>query len=110
MAAQQQYQAANAQVAQAEANKYQGALAQAEEALHPLLLKIPNPPSSDTPIGQDDAENVVQRTVGEPRKRCSIAASPSRTSNTRTAGSTASSSAIRSTSAFVSCQFGQPSK
>ncbi len=33
--------------------------------LDPLLLKIPNPPSDDTPVGRDDSENVVIRKVGE---------------------------------------------
>lgn len=35
--------------------------------LDPLLLKIPNPPSDDTPVGKDDSENVVLRKVGEPK-------------------------------------------
>lgn len=35
--------------------------------LDPLLLKIPNPPSDDTPVGKDDSENVVIRKVGEPK-------------------------------------------
>jgi len=33
-----------------------------------LLLAIPNIPSPDTPIGADEAENVVVRTWGEPTK------------------------------------------
>ena len=32
-----------------------------------LMLKIPNMPSSESPIGPDDSANVVRRKVGEPR-------------------------------------------
>jgi seryl-tRNA synthetase len=41
-------------------------LARVEEELTPLLLRIPNLPSVDTPVGADDAENVVLRSWGEP--------------------------------------------
>ncbi len=40
-------------------------LATVTTELDPLLLKIPNPPSDDTPVGKDDSENVVIRKVGE---------------------------------------------
>ncbi len=33
-----------------------------------LMLKIPNIPTDDTPIGMGEADNVVIKTVGEPRK------------------------------------------
>ncbi len=42
-------------------------LAAVEAELNPLLLRIPNPPSEDTPVGKDDSENVVLRKVGEPK-------------------------------------------
>lgn len=32
-----------------------------------LLYKVPNPPSTDTPIGKDEKDNVVLRSWGEPR-------------------------------------------
>src|SRR5262245_45130246 len=40
----------------------------AQAQLEPLLLQIPQPPDDDVPIGKDAADNVVVRTVGEPRK------------------------------------------
>ncbi len=39
-----------------------------EPQLHALLLKVPNIPSDDTPIGPDESGNVVIRKVGEPTK------------------------------------------
>jgi seryl-tRNA synthetase len=39
-----------------------------EEELNGLLLNIPNIPDDDVPIGQDDADNVVIRSGGEPPK------------------------------------------
>lgn len=39
-----------------------------EAALTPMLLKLPNIPSDDTPIGPDESGNVVIRKVGEPTK------------------------------------------
>lgn len=33
-----------------------------------LMLKVPNVPTDDTPIGKTEAENVVVKTVGEPPK------------------------------------------
>ncbi len=38
-----------------------------EKQLVALLLKIPNIPSPDTPVGEDEKENVVLREVGEKR-------------------------------------------
>jgi seryl-tRNA synthetase len=40
----------------------------AQAQLEPLLLQIPQPPDDDVPVGKDAADNVVVRTVGEPRK------------------------------------------
>lgn len=33
-----------------------------------IMLRMPNMPSPESPIGKDDSENVVRRKVGEPRK------------------------------------------
>ena len=38
-----------------------------DERLNRLLLEVPNLPHPDVPIGKDESENVVVRTVGEPR-------------------------------------------
>ncbi len=38
-----------------------------EEEFRPLVLSIPNLPSSDTPVGKDDSENVVLRQWGTKR-------------------------------------------
>lgn len=43
-------------------------LAETEKAFLTMMLKIPNIPSADTPVGKDDAENVVIRQWGEPKK------------------------------------------
>ena len=37
-----------------------------EESISSLLLTVPNIPRDDVPLGQDEAGNVVVRTVGEP--------------------------------------------
>jgi seryl-tRNA synthetase len=39
------------------ADKIEGAFKLAEEELNLLLVKVPTPPSSDTPVGKDDSEN-----------------------------------------------------
>lgn len=39
-----------------------------EEKLTALVSALPNLPDSRTPLGQDDSENVVLRTVGEPKQ------------------------------------------
>lgn len=39
-----------------------------EEKLQDLLLNIPNIPHASVPVGESDADNVVVRTWGEPRK------------------------------------------
>lgn len=39
-----------------------------DEALQACIATIPNLPLEDTPIGKDEHDNVVVRTVGEPRK------------------------------------------
>jgi seryl-tRNA synthetase len=39
-----------------------------EKELMPILLKIPNIPSADTPVGPDESGNVVVREVGEKRQ------------------------------------------
>ena len=41
---------------------------QAEAALQPMLLQVPQPPDSDVPVGKDASENVVLYRWGEPRK------------------------------------------
>lgn len=51
-----------------EASLLEKEVAAVEEQLNPLLLKIPNPPSDDTPVGKDDTENVVLRKWGEPKE------------------------------------------
>ncbi len=62
--------AAIAQVAalKAEVQALEETLKAAEAALEPLLLKIPQPPDDDVPVGRDAADNVVIETVGEPTK------------------------------------------
>jgi seryl-tRNA synthetase len=40
----------------------------AQAQLEPLLLQIPQPPDEDVPVGKDASDNVVVRTVGDPRK------------------------------------------
>lgn len=40
-------------------------LASVESEFHILMLQVPNIPSADTPIGQDESGNVVLREVGE---------------------------------------------
>ena len=37
-----------------------------EEELDPVLLSVPNIPDDDVPVGDDDSDNVVVRSVGEP--------------------------------------------
>ncbi len=39
-----------------------------DERLNLLLLEVPNLPHPDVPVGKDESENVVVRTVGEPRR------------------------------------------
>jgi seryl-tRNA synthetase len=39
-----------------------------EERLNLLLLEVPNLPHPDVPVGKDETENIVVRTVGEPRR------------------------------------------
>lgn len=40
-------------------------LTEVEAKLTEILYKIPNPPSEDTPVGKDEAENKILRTWGE---------------------------------------------
>ncbi len=42
-------------------------LAQVEPALNDALLRIPNLPLPQVPVGKDDSENLVARVVGQPR-------------------------------------------
>ncbi len=42
--------------------------ADADARLTNLLVQMPNVPDSDVPYGKDDSENVVIKTVGEPRQ------------------------------------------
>ena len=51
----------------AQSGELESALAAAETHANALLLRVPNLPSDDTPIGKDDSENVVLRKWGEPR-------------------------------------------
>jgi len=46
-------------------SEHQGRLNQKREHFNNLLLKVPNIPSEDTPIGKDDSANKVIKTVGE---------------------------------------------
>ena len=43
----------------------EGSLAEVENKFHELMLKVPNIPSSDTPIGLDESGNNVIRQVGK---------------------------------------------
>ncbi len=43
-------------------------LAAVEEELNGVLATLPNIPDARTPYGKDDSENVVLKTVGEPKK------------------------------------------
>lgn len=43
-----------------------GRLSEVEEELDNLLLLVPNMPDPSVPVGRDESENVVVRTVGEP--------------------------------------------
>ncbi len=43
-------------------------LAGIESEFQEMMLKVPNVPTTDTPIGKTEAENVVVKTVGEPTK------------------------------------------
>ncbi|HEY2982128.1 MAG TPA: serine--tRNA ligase [Anaerolineales bacterium] len=45
-----------------------GQLAQVEQELATLTAALPNLPDARTPIGKDENENVVLRTIGEPKK------------------------------------------
>ena len=42
-------------------------LAQVEPALRDALLRIPNLPLPEVPVGKDDSENIVTRVEGQPR-------------------------------------------
>ncbi len=46
----------------------EGALGEAEGSLQAALLEVPNMPDPSVPLGKDDTENIVTRTVGEPRR------------------------------------------
>ena len=43
-----------------------GSLAELEETLETLVLSIPNLPHASVPVGKDEDDNRVERTVGEP--------------------------------------------
>lgn len=43
-------------------------LAKIEEQYHPLLKSVPNMPFDDVPVGFSEDENVVTKTVGEPKQ------------------------------------------
>lgn len=50
----------------AEQTELERTFKQIDVELELLLLRIPNLPSDDTPVGKDDSQNVVLREVGEP--------------------------------------------
>ncbi len=43
-------------------------VAEVETRLNALVVQVPNLPDDDVPYGKDDSENVVVKTIGEPRK------------------------------------------
>lgn len=43
-------------------------LAAEQEKFDDIMLRMPNMPSAESPVGKDDSENVVRRKVGEPTK------------------------------------------
>ena len=45
-----------------------GRLNEVEEELNDLLLLVPNVPDPSVPVGKDESENVLVRSVGEPRQ------------------------------------------
>lgn len=45
-----------------------GKLGLVEEELQQLLLQVPNMPDESVPVGRDESENVLVRSVGEPRQ------------------------------------------
>ena len=45
-----------------------GRLNEVEEELNDLLLLVPNVPDPSVPVGKDESENVLVRSVGEPRR------------------------------------------
>lgn len=51
----------------AQSGELEAALVDVETRANALLIRVPNLPSDDTPVGKDDSENVVLRKVGEPR-------------------------------------------
>jgi seryl-tRNA synthetase len=51
-----------------EGARLEAELKRVEDELNPLLARIPNIPSADSPVGKDDSENVVMRSWGEPRE------------------------------------------
>ncbi len=51
-----------------ELKKEQEELAAEQEKFDDIMLRMPNMPSAESPVGKDDTENVVRRKVGEPTK------------------------------------------
>lgn len=51
-----------------EAEELEEKFAEADKKFLALMLKVPNIPSLDTPIGPDESANKVIKTVGEPKK------------------------------------------
>lgn len=49
-----------------QAGEVEARITELETIAQPLLLKIPNVPSDDTPVGPDESGNKVIRTVGKP--------------------------------------------
>ena len=51
-----------------ELKKQQDELAAEQAKFDNIMLRMPNMPSPESPVGKDDSENVVRRKVGEPTK------------------------------------------
>ncbi len=51
-----------------EQDRLEKKLAEIEEEFRLILLRLPNIPSGDTPVGADESGNVVIRKVGKPKK------------------------------------------
>ena len=52
----------------AEVKERESAVREIESRLHEQLIRIPNLPTDDTPIGRSEAENKLIRTWGQPRR------------------------------------------
>jgi seryl-tRNA synthetase len=57
-----------AKEAGARASELENGLAEKEDALRALMLRVPNIPYDGAPVGPDEKSNIVIKTVGDPRK------------------------------------------